>query len=662
MSKERNRIESMEYFEYNEYFKDKIKTIGQKLNDGSTTDLNEIAQSLFEIVKETLKTIAANSVEKKYILEGFVETIIFGAGKQELQENNETIEAKSIVFDKFAEKLQEFIQDGTASKIFQKYEEQLQEIVAASKPQELSQDIIFLSEEEKPPLELGESLLDVDIPAFSAANRAIDPITQAIRDQILTKQRELIVTALVKNNTVKQEELDDLNKFRAYFENEQNKETISELLKVDKNLKQDLEQVEIIGYKNVHTQFADRFSTMEWKDGAVENANGITTKKQIVRDADGQEIATLSEATHKINPPHTVQKSDGTKVTINNYRTIDFPITLDNKGPMHLSLAVKDQHGRNIAASKAVYFTAHYDDNGKLVEVSSPHPVKFSGNSPDAVGYIEHGGQIYTLPVTQEKYKEMMQEVAKNLGQGVDISPSIETPDLIITSRQKIEEPHPHRVQENMMPIDVVKNEEVVLSVDNSTYYKPEQVAREEKIEPVAKSQTMSRNSEFSPVVVDQVENIIANLSKSRQPSFPTKKTNEEIITLVESLSKNLVGKDFEEQKKHIDKELKNLSTPQEQIKLLQGLAEDTAEKRGKALEQINLGNQSATADPIRLITETKKAVKDDEIVKPKRKAEHANIKYNVKLQAFIQNKINEVSKKPTIIPKIRTGKFQGIL
>jgi hypothetical protein len=85
-------------------------------------------------------------------------------------------------------------------------------------------------------------------------------------------------------------------------------------------------------------------------------------------------------------------------------------------------MAVKDQNGRNISEKEAVYFTAHYDEQGKLTEISSPIPVKFMGNDDKAVGYIERNGKVYTLPVTQGKYKEMMKEVAKNQGMAVDLS------------------------------------------------------------------------------------------------------------------------------------------------------------------------------------------------------------------------------------------------
>jgi 120 KDa Rickettsia surface antigen len=688
MSEEKN---PREYFEY---YGDFLIEVNRSREETNIEEAEPIALSLFEIVKRTLETSVASSVEKKSILDGFAETIRNNIEELHELPESDKIETPSIVFNKFAEKLAGYIQDDkTPTKIFQKYEEQLQAIVAATKPQELAQDVLFLSESEveNPPIELGESFSDVNTPVFSAADRAIDPITRAIRTQILTKQRELIVIALVKNGTVEKEKIDDINEFRKYFENEQNKEKISEILKTDKDLKRALEQVEIIGYQNVHTEFAGIFTTMEWKDGAVENDSGITTRKQVVRDANGIEIATLAEATHKINPPHTVQKSDGTNVTINNYRTIDFPITLDNNGPMHLSLAVKDQNGKNIAASKAVYFTAHYDDDGKLVEVSSPHPVKFSGDSPDAVGYIEHGGQIYTLPVTQQKYKEMMQEVAKNLGhgvdisqsieplsvdlmitsrkdspdivghikpgeqmpvtqeehkttmqgvnknpgQGVDISQSIDAPDLMLISRQDIEEAQLCKAQENMVPIDIVKRKEVVLEIQEKTVEHAPGI-----------SQAVLINSEAR----DKTESIRASLLKSQHIRPLARKSEEDITKLVGELSKSLEGKELENQKKDIDKELKNLSTPQEKIGLLRGLSKAVVEKGWEEFKKV--GKNEPDTEQVRLITEGRRVDGEEfsKIGHTQRKAEHTNVKGNIQLQAFLLDKIDEVSKKKPII------------
>ena len=105
---------------------------------------------------------------------------------------------------------------------------------------------------------------------------------------------------------------------------------------------------------------------------------------------------------------------------------------------MHLSMVALKADGTKPSKDKAVYFTAHYEEgpNGKpqLKEISSPKPLKFAGTGDDAIAYIEHGGEIYTLAVTRGKYKEMMKEVELNQGQSIDLSQS---EDIIIGQRTK---------------------------------------------------------------------------------------------------------------------------------------------------------------------------------------------------------------------------------
>lgn len=458
-----------------------------------------------------------------------------------------------------------------------------------------------------------------------------------------------------------------------------------------------MEQVEIAGYKNVHTQFADRFSTMEWKDGVGGSANGITTKTQIVRDANDREIATLTEATHQINPPQTVQKSDGTPVEIKNYRTIDFPIELNDGGPMHLSLAVKDQHGRNIAASKAVYFTAHYDDDGRLIEVSSPRPVKFNGTSPDAVGYIEHGGHIYTLPVTQEKYKAMMQEVAKNKGHGVDISQSIDTlsVDRIITSPQKTEELG--RTKEAVVSLaDTTQEEEVnargnildkpLDALDPTPVLKPEKV--NVKVNPRGNiidepKPTLQNAPVLTPKVVDNVrtasrlveskpvEESAKELAQSLRKNLatqviPSRKTNVEITAQAEEIYKNLQKNALEKQKQYINEELKKLSTPQEQIKLLMELAKVEADGRGERVKEIGSGGErEANVGQVRLRTEERiTSINGSPKMGYQRQGEHVNVKDDVNLQKFLNDRIVEIkqeSKTPATTFKTRKVGGHGL-
>ncbi|MDD9334886.1 MAG: Sca4 family protein [Rickettsiaceae bacterium] len=719
MSKETN---PREYFDYYTDLMIEIDEAGKKV-DSNVKDSpveNQVINSLFDYLLEIPNRVSGNhSIPQKNkvavindVLDGLAETIkttadegkkIGEKARDDLTEQDKLTLKKAIVFQELADKLTQSMQQEKMPDGWQGYKDKLQAIIAFTKgeepaQEELAQDVFVLQDPaEENPRELADHSFDtIRSSSFSTADRDVDPITQAIREQILSKQRELIVAALVKNNIVELEEVGDLTKFRVYCENEENKEKISEVLK-GSELKRALEQVEIAGYKNVHTQFTDRFSPMEWKDGVGESGNGITTKTQIVRDASGNEIATLTEATHQINPPQTVQKSDGTTVEIKNYRTIDFPIELKDGGPMHLSLAVKDQHGRNIAASKAVYFTAHYDDDGKLIEVSSPRPVKFNGTGSDAVGYIEHGGQIYTLPVTQEKYKAMMQEVAKNKGHGVDISQSIDTPsvDRIMTSHQKTEELGRTKEAE-ASPADTTQEEGVnargnildkpLDALDTTPILTPKKA--NVKVNPMGNildepNPTLQNAPVLTPKVVDNVrtasklveskpveesaKEVAQSLRKNLTTRMiPSRETNVEITAQAEEIYKNLQKSELEKQKQYINEELKKLSTPQEQIKLLTELAKVEADGRGGRVKEIGFGGErEANVGQVRLRTEERiTSINGSPQMGYQRKGEHVNVKDDVNLQTFLKNRIveiNQESQKPAPVFKPRNARSHGL-
>ncbi|UCM85958.1 MAG: Sca4 family protein [Rickettsia endosymbiont of Culicoides impunctatus] len=278
---------------------------------------------------------------------------------------------------------------------------------------EEAQDLVVLTNS------VSSNFLDID---------DLYPITKAIRQEILQKQRDILREYIAQNHDLTVTNYDD-QEFAEYLKNVNNRPIIDQAF-ANTQVKTELEKTEIAGYKQVHHNFADQFHTMNWQDGDRQG----NIRSQIVRNDSGDELATIKETTHKINS--LVSLSDGTLKQINNYRTIDFPTELPNKtGSMHLSLAVKDENGRNIALDRAVYFTAHYDSQGKLSEISSPKPVRFNGKGDDAIGYIEHLGQVYSLPVTQGKYQEMMLALEKNKGQEINLSQTITTAqDMMITT------------------------------------------------------------------------------------------------------------------------------------------------------------------------------------------------------------------------------------
>lgn len=72
---------------------------------------------------------------------------------------------------------------------------------------------------------------------------------------------------------------------------------------------------------------------------------------------------------------------------------------------MHASIALKDENGQNMPADNDVYFTTHYNEEGKLTEVRISQTIKFSSKEDNAVDYIEREGKIY-LTSNSRQYKE----------------------------------------------------------------------------------------------------------------------------------------------------------------------------------------------------------------------------------------------------------------
>ncbi|WP_341786766.1 Sca4 family spreading effector [Rickettsia endosymbiont of Cantharis rufa] len=313
----------------------------------------------------------------------------------------------------------------------QQQEKQKQELFSQTTPPELeADDSIFQA----------PASTSTSIPSISALSRGVsadgqtlDPITEAIRKEILEKQRDILREYFANTNPELAEQIakeEEDKKFHTFLSNPDNQGLVNKAFE-DSDTKKKLEAAEITGYKNVLSTYSAAngylggFKPVPW-----ENQIGASDlRATLVKNDVGDELCTLNEKTVKTKP-FTVAKQDGTQVQISSYREIDFPVKLDKAdGSIHLSMVALKADGTKPSKDKAVYFTAHYEEgpNGKplLKEISSPQPLKFAGDGPDAVAYIEHGGEIYTLAVTRGKYKEMMKEVELNQGQSVDLSQTI---------------------------------------------------------------------------------------------------------------------------------------------------------------------------------------------------------------------------------------------
>nr|WP_064591428.1 Sca4 family protein [Orientia tsutsugamushi] len=156
--------------------------------------------------------------------------------------------------------------------------------------------------------------------------------------------------------------------------------------------------------------FATSFSTLDWATHA--NSVGNTTQKTITNDA-GEKVTDLISYSHKTQLSASV---NGVTKTVTKHRTIDIPRAVEeNKGPLDLALVAQDATGKNMSESKAVYLTAHYNQKGKLVEMTHPEPMKFFSDDPCSPAYTVINNEVYTLPITREKYDQLTKEISQNI-------------------------------------------------------------------------------------------------------------------------------------------------------------------------------------------------------------------------------------------------------
>ena len=348
--------------------------------------------------------------------------------------------------------------------------------------------------------------------ALASSASEVDPITEAVRKEILAKQQQLLKTEIAATDP----SVTAMNSqaFRDYLITPKGKEEAAKVF-AKPEMQTALNKIEVEGYREVHTQFQGSFKNVNWAPDQAVGADQPKTKSCEIRNDEGQVVANIKETTHD-KAPTAVTLENGDTVNVKSYRTIEFPKALETgKGPLHLSMAVKDENGKNISEKDAVYFTAHYDDKGQLTEVSSPVPVKFkvTGNKEiddNAVGYIERNGKVYTLPVTKKNYDTMMKEVAKNKGMGVDLSQEAEKPaqDLVMTKpktvepvleKEKVEELTP-KTKEKSVDSVLVEQEPVPLKI-----VLPSGLTGAEKTEQIDKALKGATSEQIVATLKDQV-------------------------------------------------------------------------------------------------------------------------------------------------------------
>jgi hypothetical protein len=162
----------------------------------------------------------------------------------------------------------------------------------------------------------------IDSSARKLQSSAIDPIT-LIRQEVINKQNDILKEAIgihPEISNMRQQE------FKKYLANPANKETVEEAFKRSA-IK--LQKAEIDGYKKFNEEFAKISRPVAW-DTPSSNPG---EKLQVVKNAEEEEICTLSEKTVELSGSAKDQKLVA--------RMIEFPLSIKKgSGPMHASFAL----------------------------------------------------------------------------------------------------------------------------------------------------------------------------------------------------------------------------------------------------------------------------------------------------------------------------------
>ena len=111
----------------------------------------------------------------------------------------------------------------------------------------------------------------------------VDPITKAIRTEILAKQQLELKSFFIQNTQgIEQGGISVMNadQFKAHLATEQVKPLLEKALR-DSDVIKKLSDLETSGYKKIHEEFKDNFKDMSWRASDVQN----TKESQIKNDA-----------------------------------------------------------------------------------------------------------------------------------------------------------------------------------------------------------------------------------------------------------------------------------------------------------------------------------------------------------------------------------------
>ncbi|WP_371220306.1 Sca4 family protein [Orientia tsutsugamushi] len=284
----------------------------------------------------------------------------------------------------------------------------------SSSPQPLSSTIEHAKDRvltSDPQYRQAQAAQNMSGPEAEANQMPVDPILQAFKDL-----KALINSVIAEDNKFKAWQQQNPSKSLGDFKHDS-----TQMDSLSQETKELLSSLGSEGYANIigsaanvksaqQMSFAASFSTLDWNIQA--NSVGNTTQKTITNDA-GEKVTDLISHSNKTQLSASV---NGVTKTVTKHRTIDIPRAVEeNKGPLDLALVAQDATGKNMSESKAVYLTAHYNQEGKLVEMTHPEPMKFFSDDPGSPAYTVINNEVYTLPITREKYDQLTKEISQNI-------------------------------------------------------------------------------------------------------------------------------------------------------------------------------------------------------------------------------------------------------
>ena len=173
-------------------------------------------------------------------------------------------------------------------------------------PGKLAQDSVIFG---------GETVVGPKTLASSGVGSSeVDPITEAIRKEILAEQQKL----LKKEIAVSDPSVTAMTpeKFREYLVSEKGKEEAAKVF-AKPEMQTALNKIEVDGYKEVHNKFRENFQNVPWSPDAS-GPDQPKTKSCDIRNDAKEVVATIKETTHD-KAPIAVTLDNGKSVQVNSY-------------------------------------------------------------------------------------------------------------------------------------------------------------------------------------------------------------------------------------------------------------------------------------------------------------------------------------------------------